>query len=89
MGAEVIKVESAPARDPHRMIVGSGNMPNGDQGADPWNRSGWFNALHLSKYGITPDIGHPEGKAVLKSACQRQRRYDQEFPRRGAGPVTL
>ena len=66
MGAEVTKVESAGAWDPHRMIVGSGIMPDGDRGPDPWNRSGWFNTLHQSKYGITPDIRHAESKAVLE-----------------------
>ena len=66
MGAEVTKVESAGAWDAHRMIVGSGIMPDGDRGPDPWNRSGWFNILHQSKYGITPDIRHAESKAVLE-----------------------
>ena len=32
MGAEVIKVESTRAWDPHRMIAGSGNLPDGDPG---------------------------------------------------------
>ena len=66
MGAEVIKVESARNWDPHRMIVGSGNLPDGERGDDPWNRSGWFNTLHMSKYGITCEIRHPAGKAVLE-----------------------
>ncbi len=66
MGAEVIKVESARNWDPHRMIVGSGNLPDGERGDDPWNRSGWFNTLHMSKYGITCEIRHPSGKAVLE-----------------------
>ena len=66
MGADVIKVESARNWDPHRMIVGSGNLPDGERGDDPWNRSGWFNTLHMSKYGITCEIRHPSGKAVLE-----------------------
>ena len=66
MGAEVIKVESARNWDPHRMIVGSGNLPDGEQGDDPWNRSGWFNTLHMSKLGITCEIRHPAGTAVLE-----------------------
>ena len=66
MGAEVIKVESARNWDTYRMIIGSGNLPNGEQGEDPWNRSGWFNTLHMSKYGITCEIRHPAGKAVLE-----------------------
>ena len=66
MGADVIKVESTRSWDPHRTIVGSGNLPDGEPGPDPWNRSGWFNTLHLSKYGITADEAHPRGKAVLE-----------------------
>jgi len=66
MGAEVIKVESTRAWDPHRMIAGSGNLPDGEPGPDPWNRSGWFNTLHQSKHGITVEIRDPRGKAVLE-----------------------
>ncbi len=66
MGAEVIKVESARSWDPHRMIAGSGNLPNGEPGEEPWNRSGWFNTLHMSKHGITCEIRQPLGKTVLE-----------------------
>ena len=66
MGAEVIKVESTRAWDPHRTIVGSGNLPDGERGADPWNRSGWFNTLHMSKRGITAEVSHPGGKALIE-----------------------
>ena len=66
MGAEVIKVESVRAWDPHRMIVGSGNLPDGERGTDPWNRSGWFNTLHMSKLGITAEMRHPKGKALIE-----------------------
>ena len=66
MGAEVIKVEAIRAWDPHRMIVGSGNLPDGERGEDPWNRSGWFNTLHMSKLGITAEMRHPEGKAIIE-----------------------
>ena len=66
MGAEVIKVESVRAWDPHRMIVGSGNLPDGERGDDPWNRSGWFNTLHMSKLGITAEMRHPKGKAIIE-----------------------
>ena len=66
MGADVIKVESTRSWDPHRTIGGSGNLPDGEAGPDPWNRSGWFNTLHLSKYGITADVSLAEGRAVLE-----------------------
>ena len=66
MGAEVIKVESTRSWDPHRSIVGSGNLPGGERGPDPWNRSGWFNTLHMSKYGVTADHRRPEGRALVE-----------------------
>ena len=66
MGAEVVKVESTRAWDPHRTIVGSGNLPDGERGADPWNRSGWFNTLHMSKRGITGEVSQPAGKALIE-----------------------
>ena len=66
MGAEVVKVESTRAWDPHRMIVGSGNLPDGERGDDPWNRSGWFNTLHMSKLGITAEMRHQTGKAIIE-----------------------
>lgn len=66
MGAEVIKVESTKIWDPHRTIVGSGNLPNGEPGKDPWNRSGWFNTLHMSKYGITLDLTTQKGQLIAK-----------------------
>ena len=66
MGADVIKVESTRTWDPHRSIAGSGNLPDGEPGPDPWNRSGWFNTLHLSKYGITGDLTRLDGNATLQ-----------------------
>ena len=66
MGAEVIKVESTRAWDPHRAIAGSGNLPDGEPGPDRWNRSGWFNSLHQSKYGITADVADSRGAALVE-----------------------
>ena len=80
MGAEVIKVESVRAWDPHRMIVGSGNLPDGERGADPWNRSGWFNTLHMSKLGITAEMRHPKGKALIEELVSISDVVSRELP---------
>lgn len=94
MGAEVIKVESARAWDPHRMIVGSGNLPDGERGEDPWNRSGWFNTLHMSKLGITAEMRHPKGKAIIEELVSVSDVVIENFraglmERRGLGYETL
>ena len=60
MGAQVIKVESLQVYDSHRGPVnpapGIASYPDSDGGDQPWNRNGWFNCLHMSKYGITLDL---------------------------------
>ena len=94
MGAEVIKVEAIRAWDPHRMIVGSGNLPDGERGADPWNRSGWFNTLHMSKLGITAEMRHPKGKAIIEELVSISDVVIENFraglmERRGLGYETL
>ena len=57
LGAEVIKMESLSVYDSHRGPVnparGIAAYPDGEPGDEPWNRNGWFNCLHMSKYGIT------------------------------------
>ena len=57
MGAEIIKMESLSVYDSHRGPInparGIAAYPDGEPGDEPWNRNGWFNCLHLSKYGIT------------------------------------
>ncbi len=69
MGADIIKIESTGRYDNHRGAVrpaaGSGNYPEGEPGEDPWNRNGWFNSLHLSKFGLTLDLATPRGKELF------------------------
>ena len=94
MGAQVIKVEAIRAWDPHRMIVGSGNLPDGERGDDPWNRSGWFNTLHMSKYGITAEMRHPKGKAIIEELVSVSDVVIENFraglmERRGLGYETM
>lgn len=94
MGAEIIKVEAIRAWDPHRMIVGSGNLPDGERGADPWNRSGWFNTLHLSKLGVTAEMRHSKGKAIIEELVSISDVVIENFraglmERRGLGYETL
>ncbi len=70
LGAEVIKMESLSVYDSHRGLVnparGIAAYPEGDPGDEPWNRNGWFNCLHLSKYGITLELTSDEGRRVFE-----------------------
>ena len=70
MGAEVIKLESLRVYDSHRGPVspepGIAAYPNSDPGPEPWNRNGWFNCLHLSKYGITLELTTEPGRRIFE-----------------------
>ncbi len=70
MGAQVIKMESLRVYDSHRGPVspapGIAAYPDSDPGAEPWNRNGWFNCLHMSKYGITLELTQPSGRQVFE-----------------------
>lgn len=70
LGAEVIKMESLSVYDSHRGPVsparGIAAYPDGEPGDEPWNRNGWFNCLHLSKYGITLELTTGEGRRVFE-----------------------
>ena len=70
MGAQVLKMESLRVYDSHRGPVspapGIAAYPDSDPGAEPWNRNGWFNCLHMSKYGITLELTHPAGRQVFE-----------------------
>ena len=70
LGAEVIKLESLSVYDSHRGPVsparGIAAYPEGEPGEEPWNRNGWFNCLHMSKYGITLELTSDEGRRVFE-----------------------
>jgi benzylsuccinate CoA-transferase BbsF subunit len=70
MGAEVIKMESLRVYDSHRGPVnparGIAAYPDSEPGQEPWNRNGWFNCLHLSKYGITLELTQEAGRQVFE-----------------------
>ena len=69
MGAEVIKLESLSVYDSHRGPVspapGIAAYPDSDPGEQPWNRNGWFNCLHMSKYGVSLELTGDEGRRVF------------------------
>lgn len=69
MGAEIIKMESLSVYDSHRGPInparGIAAYPDGAPGDEPWNRNGWFNCLHLSKYGITLELTSETGRNVF------------------------
>ena len=70
MGAEIIKMESLSVYDSHRGPVsparGIAAYPDAEPGEEPWNRNGWFNCLHMSKYGVTLELTKPEGRRVFE-----------------------
>ena len=70
MGAEVIKMESMRVYDSHRGPVspapGIASYPDSEPGEEPWNRNGWFNCLHMSKYGITLELTTEAGRRVFE-----------------------
>ena len=69
MGAEVIKLESLSVYDSHRGPVnpapGIAAYPESDPGEQPWNRNGWFNCLHMNKYGVSLELTGDEGRRVF------------------------
>jgi len=70
MGAEVIKIESVRHIDPWRgPVVVSDAMrerfPDREFPERPYNCSPGFNLQNRNKYGITLDLGTPEGKEVF------------------------
>ena len=70
MGAEIIKMESLSVYDSHRGPVnpakGIAAYPDAEPGDEPWNRNGWFNCLHMSKYGVTLELTKGEGRRVIE-----------------------
>ena len=70
LGAEIIKMESLSVYDSHRGPVsparGIAAYPDAEPGDEPWNRNGWFNCLHMSKYGITLELTSDEGRRVFE-----------------------
>ena len=70
MGAEIIKMESLSVYDSHRGPVnpakGIAAYPDAEPGDEPWNRNGWFNCLHMSKYGVTLELTKDEGRRVFE-----------------------
>ena len=63
-------MESMRVYDSHRGPVspapGIASYPDSDGGEEPWNRNGWFNCLHMSKYGITLELTTGEGRRVFE-----------------------
>ncbi len=70
MGAEVVKMESLRVYDSHRGPVaparGVVSYPDAEPGDEPWNRNGWFNCLHMSKYGVTLELTQDAGRRVFE-----------------------
>ena len=84
MGAEVIKMESLRVYDSHRGPVtpapGIAAYPDSEPGEEPWNRNGWFNCLHMSKYGITLELTHEAGRRGVRGTGFDQRCGHRKLP---------
>src|ERR1700722_2539914 len=78
LGAEVIKIESlqhypTPTKGPRRPPRGDDavsmsakrDYPDGDPGADPWNRLSWFNAQARNKRDVTMDLTREPGRSCF------------------------
>ena len=71
MGAEVIKIESLRHLDPWRGPVAfnakmAARYPTGIGLKRPYNCSAGFNLENRNKYGITLELGTPQGKEIFK-----------------------
>ena len=70
LGAQVIKMESTRVYDPHRGPIspnrGIASYPDAEPGEEPWNRNGWFNCLHMNKYGITLELTNRRGRDLFE-----------------------
>jgi crotonobetainyl-CoA:carnitine CoA-transferase CaiB-like acyl-CoA transferase len=66
LGADIVKVEAPSARGqgviPPR---GVGLYPQGDPGAEPWNRQGMFNKLNRNKKSVAIDLKTAAGREIL------------------------
>jgi crotonobetainyl-CoA:carnitine CoA-transferase CaiB-like acyl-CoA transferase len=70
LGAEVIKIEGPAKLDRWRGGTspqrGTERYPNHDAGADPWNRSSFFNTQNVNKYSLGLDLKTARGRALLE-----------------------
>lgn len=73
MGAEVIRVESIQVARGTPLVVPkpARDYPDRDPGADPWNRSLYFNDGHVGMFGVTMDLTRPQGKDLLRKLIMK------------------
>lgn len=63
LGAEVIKVESAPRSD---VFTRANVYPENEPGEEPWNRGCFFHSVNAGKYGVSLNLGSEKGKEIFK-----------------------
>jgi len=74
LGAEVIKIEATTRMDPERgaarvapgAAFGGRRFPGGDPGERPYNRGGRFHEYNRGKLGLTINLKHPDGPALVR-----------------------
>ena len=73
LGAEVIRIES-----PGRIGPRASKPTAGQNFRYHYNRSSYNVKLNRNKYGITLDVGQPEGRALFLRLVEGVRRPDRE-----------
>src|SRR3990170_7784779 len=67
LGADVVKVEAVQRIDITRNLIYTDN----DQGAEPWNRTCYFNVRNAGKRSLTLDFNTERGHALLVQLIAR------------------
>ena len=84
-------MESLRVYDSHRGPVspapGIAAYPDSDPGDEPWNRNGWFNCLHMSKYGITLELTEEKGRRVFEELVSISDVVVENFRQGSLSPV--
>lgn len=63
LGAEVIKIESAPRSD---VFTRANVYPENEPSEEPWNRGCFFHSVNAGKHGVSLNLGSEKGREIFK-----------------------